>query len=612
MKRVSLLTIIFCLRAFAAGNVVGLWHFDEGSGIVAHDSSGYGNNGQLGSTPHDPSWVAGKFGSALHFDGDDWVQVPSSTSLSPNGSITLEAWVKIDSYGQPGVYIIPVISKWNDVGVDLRTYVLTIYYGRVRFDVSHTGKWGGSSCAVNSADRFACTDSASVYSANYVALNRWTHVAGVFDSSTKQLQVFVDGIPDTSVTAESSNVYQNSDSLLIGAADFASTRQFMPGAIDEARVWNRALSPAEVLSSAQAGLRGLWHFNSLNPTPTVPSSPDDSGLGNDAYMLSGATLTTSAKFGAGALSVNGQNDTAVVGETPSIDITGPITVEAWVNLNAFPNFMNNGLQVGFAPIVAKWEDISGNYRSYVLAVMHDGSVRFDISHTGKFSCGSFNNAGPYQCANSDSALVISSNKIALHTWSHIAGVYDGQTLQVFVNGVADTSIAATGGIDIPSPYNPPIAFGFANEGGIKGQYTDGFIDEVHLWARGLGANEIAFDANNATAAELYLPGMIDQDGLTNNGGGNGTGATFESELDAGMNKTVEFLEFLVPDSAGAHITDVDGHASNGNGASLVGWVTGNNALDALITGKTVNPPILNFQINLSDKTKLNTQFDWSH
>lgn len=79
-----------------------------------------------------------------------------------------------------------------------------------------------------------------------------------------------------------------------------------------------------------------------------------------------------------------------------------------------------------------------------------------------------------------------------------------------------------------------------------------------------------------------------------------------------MNKTVEFLEFLVPDAASAQINDIDGHVSNGNGASLVGWVTGNNGLDALITGKTVNPPLLNFQINLSDKTKLHAQFDWSH
>ena len=597
----------------AAANVVGLWHFDDGSGPVAHDSSGYGNDGQLGATPHDPSWAAGKFASALQFNGtNNWVQVPDSASLGITDSITVEAWVKPDSFNTNWN---AVIARWDDTIPSHRAWALTIDpHGFVHFDVSHTGHYGAFSggCSVVMTNLFACTDSAYVSSSIPIPPGRWTHIAGVFNSSSRILQVFINGSPDTSVTAMASNIFDNGEPVLIGAADFTGQRVFLPGTIDEARVWNRSLSPAEVLSSAQAGLRGLWHFNSVDSTPTVPVSIDDSGMGNDAYMGNGATLTTSAKFGSGALLVNGQNDFAVVGATPSIDITGPITIEAWVNLNSFPNFTHNGLQAGFAPIVAKWEDISGDYRSYVLAIMPDGSVRFDISHTGKFSCGSFNNAGPYKCSNSDSALVISSNKIALNTWAHIAGVYDGQTLQVFVNGVADTSIAATGAIDIPSPYNPPIAFGFANEGGIQGQYTDGAIDEVHLWARALSAHEIGFDANNATAAELYLPGKIDQDALTNHGNGNGTGAVFESQFDAGMNKTVEFLEFLVPDAASAQITDIDGHISNGNGASLVGWVTGNNALDALITGKTVNPPLLNFQINLSDKTNLHTQFDWSH
>ena len=612
LKRFILLSVFLCLRAMAANSVVGLWHFDEGSGPVAYDSSGYGNHGQLGATPAGPSWQAGKFGSALHYNGtDDLVQVPHSASLSVNGSITLEAWVKLDNYGQPGVYIVPVISKWNDVTGDYRNYALTIYYGRVRLDISHDGNWAGSSCTVNNGVQLACSDSAAVVSSAYVALGRWTHVAGVFDSSTKQLQVFVNGVADTSVTAEGSAIYQNTDPLLIGAGDFGNARRYMPGAIDEARVWNRALSTAEVLSSAQAGLRGLWHFNSLYATPTVPASTDDSGMSNEAYMVNGATLTSNAKFGAGALLVNG-SDYAVVGDTSSIDITGPITVEAWVNLNSFPNFVHNGLQAGFAPILAKWEDISGNYRSYALAVLPDGSVRFDISHTGQFSCGLFPNAGPYKCSNSDSALVISANKIALHTWAHIAGVYDGKSLQVFVNGAPDTSIAATGPIAVTSPYNPPIALGFANEGSVQAQNTDGAIDEVHLWARALSASEIGFDASNATAAELYLPSVIGQEGLTNNGGGNGAGAVFDAQLNAGTNLTAEFLEFLVPDAAGAQISTVDGHVSNGNGASLAGWVTGNNALDAFITGSTVSPPTLNFQINLSDKTKLHPEINWNH
>ena len=50
----------------------------------------------------------------------------------------------------------------------------------------------------------------------------------------------------------------------------------------------------------------------------------------------------------------------------------------------------NGFQpnpLGFAPIIAKWNDQPGNNaRSYALAIMPDGAVRFDISHNGHFSC----------------------------------------------------------------------------------------------------------------------------------------------------------------------------------------------------------------------------------
>src|ERR1700742_1280078 len=63
--------------------VRGWWPMYEGSGQVVHDLSGHGNNGQLGSTPgvddNDPSWIKGVlFGSALHFDGRDFVRIPDS------------------------------------------------------------------------------------------------------------------------------------------------------------------------------------------------------------------------------------------------------------------------------------------------------------------------------------------------------------------------------------------------------------------------------------------------------------------------------------------------------------------------------------------------------
>jgi len=82
--------------------VVGAWHFDEGSGNIAHDTSGEGNDGTLydGNTTNDdgntpPQWVDGKFGKALSFDGvDDYVEVPDDESLDITDSLTITAWIK--------------------------------------------------------------------------------------------------------------------------------------------------------------------------------------------------------------------------------------------------------------------------------------------------------------------------------------------------------------------------------------------------------------------------------------------------------------------------------------------------------------------------------------
>ena len=73
--------------------LVGSWHFNEGSGTTAYDSSGRGNNGTL---VNGPSWVDGKYGKALEFDGeDDLVSVPHHASLNFGaGDYTLEFWFK--------------------------------------------------------------------------------------------------------------------------------------------------------------------------------------------------------------------------------------------------------------------------------------------------------------------------------------------------------------------------------------------------------------------------------------------------------------------------------------------------------------------------------------
>ncbi|MBU0716016.1 MAG: carbohydrate binding domain-containing protein [Verrucomicrobia bacterium] len=68
---------------------VGYWKLDEGTGTTAGDSSGTGNNGTLQGNPQ---WVEGRINGALSFNGSNYVDCGSNSSLKV-AAITMEAWV---------------------------------------------------------------------------------------------------------------------------------------------------------------------------------------------------------------------------------------------------------------------------------------------------------------------------------------------------------------------------------------------------------------------------------------------------------------------------------------------------------------------------------------
>lgn len=94
-------------------SIAGMWLFDEGDGEIAKDSSNNVNDGQIfGAT-----WVNGKFGKALKFDGvDDYVDCGDDDSLDLVDNLTLLAWVR-HAPGNVGYVIIR-----NDAGDGVRQY----------------------------------------------------------------------------------------------------------------------------------------------------------------------------------------------------------------------------------------------------------------------------------------------------------------------------------------------------------------------------------------------------------------------------------------------------------------------------------------------------------
>jgi Concanavalin A-like lectin/glucanases superfamily len=90
--------VVLATRPAEASTVVALWHMDETSGSIMHDSSGHGNNGTIRNVR---LGVRGFLGQAYLFDGEHHgnssaVTVPSSASLNPNSAnLRIAAHVRI-------------------------------------------------------------------------------------------------------------------------------------------------------------------------------------------------------------------------------------------------------------------------------------------------------------------------------------------------------------------------------------------------------------------------------------------------------------------------------------------------------------------------------------
>jgi hypothetical protein len=123
-------------RPEGLGDLVLHYTFDSETGLMAEDSSPYGNDGQRVNAPLAP----GVEGNGVSLDGrTSRVETPSSASLMPD-EITLATWVKVDSL--PGE-VAPLIFKRNRGYNDNEAYSLEVTpAGVVRLALGNGWCWG--------------------------------------------------------------------------------------------------------------------------------------------------------------------------------------------------------------------------------------------------------------------------------------------------------------------------------------------------------------------------------------------------------------------------------------------------------------------------------------
>lgn len=200
------------------GGLVGWWKFEEGSGTTAADSSGWGNNGAASGT----AIVAGKVGSnARDFNATaEKITVANSPNLDlADGKITLIAWVKWAGGGNEK-YIIDKFS--NKYGLEMNGAGVA---GTPRFIVN-----GGSVLLDNSSP---------------LSIGVWHQLAATYDGSMGYS--YVDSVAAKSISAPNQTPGTGGD-LVIGCYQNCSASYSFSGSIDDVRIYNRALSPGEILS----------------------------------------------------------------------------------------------------------------------------------------------------------------------------------------------------------------------------------------------------------------------------------------------------------------------------------------------------------------------------
>jgi hypothetical protein len=227
MKNLTGVTIIFmalvcCVCSYAANDLVLYLSFDEGAGNIAHDSSAFGNDCVLNGNP---KWTDGPFGTALELDGASWGEVADDNSLDLTDAMTIETWARIPPGGEGIQSAVEKGSGWVE-----GEYNLAALYN------------GGTILQM----RDLPADCADTNIGNSIQDGEWHFLAGTWDGAA--LRLYIDGNLDAEMEC-AGTILTNDDPLFIGAR--GGSERFVTGALDEIKVYNYALSQAEIIADME-------------------------------------------------------------------------------------------------------------------------------------------------------------------------------------------------------------------------------------------------------------------------------------------------------------------------------------------------------------------------
>ena len=452
--------------------LVGHWTFDgpdvDWGSTTAEikDVSGGGTHANASTSMSiNSSLTAGVIGQALQFHGvqDEWARTPSSAPFTFSNAVSVAAWVRFDSK-----------SGWDSIVHGGNDGWITAYWLGAWLRTSPSPQNWNWSINGNARIRYYTT----------IDTDRWYHVVGTYDGATSTL--YIDGLAVDQATDTPQTLSQ-------GWATFGTARNGgypLDGAIDDVRIYDRALSAEEIKRlyargattrvaetittnpNLERGLVGHWTFDGpdVDWASTTAEIKDVSGNEHHGDALGNASLSTSVMVGvSGQAYSNGvkvDDDNTYVRVPYHSDfneIESAYTLAAWVLLDeddpAFTEYRSGIFGVGSNDKFALLKGCGGG-------CMVGGKLRMALEHNGTF--------------------MYSGWVWPTEQWFHMAVTWDGATSTMYLNSVpvAEQALATPPAIDTNDIW---IGKTFTS---YDAQALRGSLDDVRIYNRALSAEEI--------------------------------------------------------------------------------------------------------------------------
>jgi hypothetical protein len=402
-------------------------------GLIAHysfdstptaDSSGNGHTGAIVGTGL--TTIPGIHGNALHFSGSGYIEVPGAQfGVTTSRDRTAAMWFRVASKPpHPGV----LISKYTGFNPGNSNFYASV--------------WQDPNLPPYTAMTANGTNTRASYN---LVFGTWQHVTFVWSGTAGLGRIYTNGVLSSEGPLAYSSVV-STQPLRIGTVLNQGDQAYI-GDMDELRIYDRALTAAEVATLANGATEGpiAWYSFDVSGQP----GKDVVG-GHNATQVVGATQPA-GKVG---LAVSLSNGYLLLPQAPAFNLrAADFTLSAWM----------------------KSQPGSGNRHWFTKAT----------ALTHQYGLGTVN----FGFDGGAGGLAVSVTNPIDGTWHHVAGVKRGATAEIWVDGNLEASSAINGSSD-------DGIFAIGRDGGCC-EFFNGLLDEAKIWDRALSPAELQIEAQQS-------------------------------------------------------------------------------------------------------------------